>query len=268
MKITTILSLFLSLALVSGCATSGVNRGDVNLVSLSEEWQMGQQFEQQLAKDLKLVNDRATVAYVSRIGQQLVSQTELRNQPWEFHVVADPAINAFNIPGGHVYVNTGLLAAVDNAAELAGVMAHEIAHGVSRHGTERLTKAYGLNIGAGLLLGQDPSTTQKILAQLVGGGALAKFSRSDERESDELGVLYMYRAGYDPEGMATMFEKLLSQRKSRPSAVQSFFSSHPLTESRIAAVRAEARQLPPKRGLTTRDGELASVQSRVGRYNR
>ena len=257
----------LLLALLAGCATTGVNRGDVNLVSLDEEWQLGQQLERDLARQLPLVNDRALVAYVNEMGQRIVRQTELGNRPWKFHVVADPEINAFNIPGGHVYVNTGLIESVDDAAELAGVMAHEIAHGVARHGTERLTKAYGLNIGAGLLLGQNPAVYEQILAQILAGGAIAKFSRGDERESDRLGVRYMYEAGYDPFGMPEVFEKLMQQKRQRRSAVNQFFATHPLTEDRITATRREAEKLPPRRGLITQERGLGSAQQVASRYN-
>lgn len=255
-------AVFLLLLMLTGCATTGVNRGDVNLISMEEEWQLGNQLERDLNQQLRLVNDGAANAYIERIGQQIVRQTELANVPWSFHIVDDPAINAFNTPGGNVYVNTGLILAADNVAQLVGVMAHEIAHGVARHGTERLTKTYGLNIGAGLLLGSDPSAYQQVLAQIAGTGAIAKFSRNDEREADELGVRYMYQAGYDPAGMAQMFEKLLQQRQGRPSSVAQFFSTHPLTESRIRDVRRAASQLP-RRSLTLRDGDLQNIQRRL-----
>ena len=255
-------AVLLLLFMFTGCATTGVNRGDVNLISMEEEWQLGNQLEQDLNQQLRLVNDGAANAYIERIGQQIVRQTELANAPWSFHIVDDDAINAFNTPGGNVYVNTGLILAADNVAQLVGVMAHEIAHGVARHGTERLTKTYGLNIGAGLLLGSDPSAYEQVLAQLAGTGAIAKFSRNDEREADELGVRYMYQAGYDPEGMALMFEKLLQQRQGRPSSVAQFFSTHPLTESRIRDVRRAASQLP-RRSLTLRDGDLQNIQRRL-----
>ena len=250
-----------------GCATTGVNQGDLNLVSEDEEWQMGQQIERELAGQLKLVNDPQALAYVTQIGQKIVRQTELAGKPWKFHIVADPAINAFNTPGGLVYVNTGLIMAADNAAELAGVMAHEISHGVSRHATERISKVYGLDVGAGLLLGQNPSLIKQIAAQIAAGGVVAKFSRSDEQEADRLGVRYMYDAGYDPEGMATMFEELLATRKSRPSSVAQFFSTHPLAEDRIRDVRAAARQLPRRSGLISQDTRLNGIRQRVSRYN-
>lgn len=264
-SLSALMAVLLSASILTGCATTGVNRGDINLVSLEEEWKLGSQLEADLARELNLINDATVVGYISEIGNQIVRQTELSQLPWKFHVVADPAINAFNIPGGHVYVNTGLIAAADNVAELAGVMAHEIAHGVSRHGTERITKAYGLNIGASLILGQQPAVYEQLLAQIVGTGAIAKFSRNDEREADRLGVRYMHAANYNPEGMASMFEKLLSKESGGSSSVARFFATHPLTSERIKDVRGYAQDLPDKPGLITRDNRLASVKQRISR---
>ena len=248
------------LTLLTDCASTGVNRGDVNLVSLEEEWQLGQQLERDLAGRLRLVNNRALTGYVSQMGQKIARQTELAELPWEFHVVADPEVNAFNIPGGHVYVNTGLIATTDNASELAAVMAHEIAHGVSRHGTEQLTRGYGLNLLAGVLLGEDPATYERILAQLAGAGTIARFSRDAETEADDLGYAYMVRAGYHPRGMQTIFEELLSRRRSSPGAVQEFFATHPLTEDRIDRVRRRIAQQPPGSGLRVNESGFAQAQ--------
>jgi predicted Zn-dependent protease len=253
--------------LAGGCATTGINSGQLNMISLNEEWQMGQQLEQELSKKVRLVNDATALSYIRKIGNNIVNQTELGNAPWEFHIIADPEINAFNIPGGQVYVNTGLIMAADNTAELAGVMAHEISHGVARHSTERMSKVYGLDVGLNYLLGQNPSMLKQIAAQLAAGGVVAKFSRDDEREADRLGVQYMYQAGYNPEGMATMFEELLATRKRRPSSVEQFLSTHPLAEDRIRAVRQQARTLPRRSGLIMNDGGLKSVQQRVTRFN-
>lgn len=253
-----------ALALAAGCASTGVNRGDVNLVSIEEEWQLGRQLERDLAQRLRLVDDRALTGYVSSMGRKIVAQTELAGAPWEFHVVADPEVNAFNIPGGHVYVNTGLIAATDNAAELSAVIAHEVAHGVSRHGTEQLTRTYGLNLLAGVLLGEDPATYERILAQVVGAGTIARFSRGAETEADDLGYGYMMRAGYHPRGMQTMFEELLRRRRSNPGAVERFFASHPLTEDRIDRVRRRIAQNPPGGGLRMNESGFAQAQ-RVAR---
>lgn len=251
--------------LTASCASSGVNQGDVNLISLEEEWELGRKLEGDLARQLDLSRDAAVNGYVQRLGQRIVAQTEMARLPWEFHVVNDPQVNAFNIPGGHVYVNTGLIAAADSVAELAGVMSHEIAHGVARHGTEQLTRVYGLNILAGVLLGNDPATYERILAQVAGGGAVAHYARGAEREADQLGVRYMYEARYHPEGMVEMFQELLRRRQRQPSSVEQFFSTHPLTENRIRDVQAAIAELPSTSGLTRTDREYQGVRSRVTR---
>jgi predicted Zn-dependent protease len=250
-----------ALVTTSGCATSGVNKGDVNLLSYQEEWQLGERLSKDLAGKLDLVQNRAALNYVNRVGQSLVARTELRNLPWTFHIVNDPEVNAFNIPGGHVYVNTGLIAAAGDVAEFSGVMSHEIGHGVARHGTEQLTRAYGLQLVAGLVLGEDPPVYQQILAQIAGTGAMAKFSRDAESEADRLGVRYMAGAGYDPEGMADMFRVLLQRRESRPGSVGQFFSTHPLTEDRIRNVEALAARID-RSGLTRHDRGYQRLRNR------
>lgn len=252
---------------LAACASSGVNKGDFNLVSYEEEWQLGNQLSQDIARQMRLVNDPTAHDYLKTMGQRIIAQTELAEAPWDFHIVADPQINAFNIPGGHVYVNSGLICAADNAAELAGVLAHESAHGVARHGTEQYSRAYGANIIAGLVLGGSAPLYQQILTSIVANGTFAKWSRDAEREADHLGVIYMYNAGYDPIGMVTMFQELISRQQRQPSSVEQFFSSHPLTQDRIESVRAQAEQLPPK-NLITQDAGFPDLQRRVAAYCR
>ena len=194
--------------------------------------------------------------YLERVGRAIVGQTELGDREWTFHLVDDPAVNAFNIPGGHVYVNTGLVEAAPDAAAFAGVLAHEIAHGVARHGTEQLTKVYGINILGGVLLGQNPAVYEQILAQVLAGGAIARFSRADENEADELGVRYSYEAGYDPMGLPRMLEVIAREAQRDPGKIEQFFATHPMTEDRIEATRQMAscleggrRNEPGVRGL-------------------
>lgn len=260
---TTVLAVVASGLVGYACATSGINKGHFNLVSLQEEWQLGAQLEQDIARQLTLVRDPAALGYLNRMGQRIVAQTELAQAPWKFHIVADPQINAFNIPGGHVYVNTGLIAAADNAAELAGVMAHEISHGVARHGTEMYSRAMGINFAASLLLGPQPAWYSQLVAQIAATGTFARWGRDAEREADHLGIIYMYNAGYDPHGMITMFQELLSRRQREPGAVEKWFSSHPLTEERIQNVRADIAQLPPNPRLITDDAEYPSFRQRM-----
>src|SRR5688500_11036577 len=188
----------LVMALALGCGSGG-GGGNFNLISIEEEWQLGQQLSQDIARQVRFNNDPAVNSYVRSMGQRIVPETPepFNRLPWEFHVVEDPSLNAFAIPGGHVYVHTGLIANANNASELAGVMAHEISHVVARHSTEQISRQYGLSVLAGLVLGQDPGVVSQIAAQIVAGGALARFSREAEREADELGIHAMYRAGYD-----------------------------------------------------------------------
>jgi predicted Zn-dependent protease len=250
----------MTLLLAGGCSSGG----GFNIVSLEEEWQLGNQLAQDIARQMPLSNDQQALAYVNRVGRQIVSQTEMGQLPWNFHIVVDPEVNAFNIPGGHVYVTTGLIAAADDASEFAGVMAHEIAHGVERHGTEQLSRAYGLNIIAAVLLGQNPAVYQQILAQIVGTGTLARFGRDAENEADQLGVRMMHQAGYNPRGMVTMFQELLRRRQGSPGAVEKFFSTHPLTEDRIRYVERAIGSLPAKSNLVTNEAAYTSMRSRLG----
>ena len=175
----------------------------------------------------------------------------------------DPSINAFAIPGGHVYVNTGLIAAAENASQLAGVMAHEINHVVARHSTEQISRQYGLSIIASLVLGQNPNVLAEVAAQIVAGGALARFSREAEREADELGIKFMYDANYDPRGMAAMFRELLEHQKSQPSRVEAFFSTHPTTEDRVRNAENRAAKLGTRSAAITDEPQYQSIRGRV-----
>jgi predicted Zn-dependent protease len=256
------LSVFALFALLSigafGCGGSG---GDFNLISVQEEWQLGDQLSQDIARQVRINNDPQLNAYINQLGQRIVARTPMANMPWKFHVVDDPAINAFAIPGGHVYINTGLIANSGSASELAGVMAHEISHVIARHSTEQMSRQYGLSIVAGLVLGQNPGALSEIAAQIIAGGALARFSREAEREADELGIRFMAEAGYNPAGMAAMFRTLMAQQQRQPSSVEQFFSTHPTTEERVRDSEKRAQQIG-NRGITD-EPEFQAIKRRA-----
>lgn len=256
-------ALAVSFLLLASCGSGGAS--DFNLISIEEEWQLGNQLAQDVARQVRLSSDSALNSYVSQMGRRIVSgaPAPFNQLPWQFHVVEDPSLNAFAIPGGHVYVHTGLIAAADNAAELAGVMAHEISHVVARHTTEQISRQYGLSVLAGAVLGQNPGVLQQLAAQIVAGGALARFSREAEREADDLGIRTMYEAGYDPRGMASMFRELLAHRQSSPGRVEQFFSTHPTTEDRIRDAERAAAQLAGRSGLVTDEPEFQAVRRRA-----
>jgi predicted Zn-dependent protease len=247
-----------ALAAVAACATFG----GANYVSIEDEWQLGREIEADLARRLDLVNDATLERYVNDVGRRMVRQTNMAELPWRFHVVRDAEVNAFNVPGGLVYVHTGLIARSGSAAEFAGALAHEIGHGVARHGTQRLSQQQEANLLASILLGRNPSAVAQIGAQIAAAGAFARFSRDDEREADQLAVDLMTATGYNPEGLARLLERLLQQG----AGGGGFFSSHPNPEERIENVRAFARDVNT-RGLRMDESGFSSAKSRAARYH-
>ena len=241
----------------SGCATLG----GANYVSLEEEWELGRQLERDLAGRVNLVNDATLRNYVNGMGQRMVQQTTMGSLPWRFHVVADDEINAFNVPGGLVYVHTGLLSKAGSAAEFAGALAHEIGHGLARHGTRRYSQAQEANILASILLGQNPGGIAQMGAQIVAAGAFARFSRADENEADELAVELLVETGWNPEGLARLLERLMQSG----AGGGGFFQSHPNPAERVQNVRALARQVS-RSGLRMDEQGFATVRSRAARY--
>ena len=249
-KRTSLVAVALTTVFALSCGSGG-GVSNAALPSIQEEWQLGDQIAQQVSSQVRFNNDPTTNAYVQRMGERIVAQTPLANMPWHFYVIDDQNVNAFSIPGGRVYVNTGLIQSSENASELAGVLAHEISHVVARHSLKQMVQQNELSAIAGLLLGQNPNALAQIAAQIAGGGILARFSRADEEQADELGIGYMKAAGYDPRGMPDMFRVLLAQQKSQPGKLEQFFADHPTTESRIRDADKRAAALGS--GGTIRD---------------
>src|ERR1051325_1720224 len=254
-------SLVLLLALGTvGCGSGGIGSG--SSVSLEQEWQIGEQMAAQVAQQVQLNNDPQLNAYVRSVGERIHAQTPMAQLPFHFYVVNDPAVNAFSLPGGHVYVNSGLIQQADTVDMLAGVMAHEISHNVARHVVKKIEQEQTIGVIGSILLGQNPGQLQTILANIIAGGALARFSRADEKEADDLGLGYMTKAGYNPEGMLKMFQKLLSLEKGSPSAVEKFFLDHPLTQDRINDISNRIKKMGNTGGITD-DPAYQAVRRRL-----
>ncbi len=246
-----------------GCATSGPNKGDFNLISVEQERQMGEQVHEQVEQEMQLVDDPEAVAYLEDLGKRLARSAPDTPFEFEFHIVKDAAVNAFATPGGHVYINTGLIEAVASEAELAGVVAHEMGHVVFRHGSEQLTKAYGLNMVASLALGQEPGLLKQLAAQIGGTALMLKYSRNAEREADEVAVESLHGAGIDPRGIVKFFETLQAgEEGAAPPRFLAWLSTHPLTDERIKDSRKMIAGLPEK-SYRSQDGEFRRFQERV-----
>jgi predicted Zn-dependent protease len=212
------------------------------LISVSDEIAIGRDVQQQVRKSVPVVSDRALNAFVTQVGKQLAAQARGPRYAYSFSIANYRELNAFALPGGPVWINRGILHAAASEAQLAGVLAHEIAHIAQRHAADRITKQLVANGFLGLLgavLGNDPGAarTAQAGARLLAGSYMLKFSRDDEREADAIGSQIMRRAGWDPRGMAEFMETLRREQGRDPGSVEIFLSSHPAPGERAEALR-------------------------------
>ena len=213
-----------------------------------EEVAMGNDYAQQVERELPLIRDPDILRYINVLGDSIARVSDDRSLTWRFNVVDQGEINAFAVPGGHIYVYRGLIEKATNMSELAGVLGHEIAHVTQRHSMQQMAKAQRANIGLTGLCLFVPSACQGVAGAVVQVGAqvgFAKFSRDDEASADKAGVTYVTRAGIDPRGMPSMFGSLIAERERNPSGVDAFFASHPIEESRVANTEVEIRKIDP-----------------------
>lgn len=243
----------------------GSGRGLGNWYSLESDIKIGKQYAQQIESSVKLVTDPVVNEYVNRVGQNLVRNSDAQ-VPFTIKVVDSDEVNAFALPGGFFYVNSGLVLAADEEAELAGVMAHEIAHVAARHGTRGQTRANLANIATIPLIfvGGGVGYAARSAAGIGLPLGFLKFSRGFEEEADFLGVQYMYKAGYDPQAYVAFFEKLQAKEKKKPGTFSKAFSSHPQTPDRIENSQKEiARILPAKEQYIISTSEFDDVKTRL-----
>jgi predicted Zn-dependent protease len=240
-------------------------RGLGNWYSIDKEVRIGKQYAQQVEQTVKLIDDPTVGEYVNRVGQNIVRNSDCK-VPFTIKVVDDDSINAFALPGGFFYVNSGLMLAADNESELAGVMAHETAHVCAHHAMRQMTRANWAQIGSiplmvmGGGIGYAAYEAYNVAVPLT----FMQFSRNFEAEADYLGVEYMYKAGYDPQSFVDFFEKIQAQEKKKPGTLVKAFSSHPQTPDRIEKSQAEiAKILPSKAQYVVTTSEFDSVKSRL-----
>ena len=245
------------------------SRGLGNWYSTDWEIRNGKSYAMEIEKSAHLVTDPVIVEYVNRIGQNLVKNSDAK-VPFTIKVIDSDEINAFALPGGFFYVNSGLILAADEEAELAGVMAHEISHVVAHHAARQMTKMnYAQIASVPLIIMTSGSYTGYGIyeaTQLAIPVAFLKFSRMDESEADFLGLQYMYKAGYDPQAFIQFFEKIDALEKHKPGAVAKLFSDHPQTPDRIGRSEDEiATILPAKPDYIVTTSEFDDVKARLAR---
>lgn len=240
-------------------------RGMGNWYSLEGEIRMGKEYAQQVEASAKLIQDPVVNEYVNRIGQNLVRNSDAK-VPFTIKVIDSDEVNAFALPGGFFYVNSGLILAADEEAELAGVMAHEIAHVAARHITRQMTRGNWANIGTIPLIfvGGGIGYAIRSAAGLGLPMTFLSFQRGFEEEADHLGLQYMYAAGYDPNAFISFFEKVQAKEKKRPGTLAKAFSTHPQTPDRISKSQEEiAKYLPAKAQYKVTTSEFDDVKARL-----
>jgi len=251
---------------VNAIGNRNVGKG-LDFYSLEHEIALGKQLAQEVDKSAKFINDPVINEYVNRVAQNLVRNSDAR-VPFTIKVIDSDVVNAFALPGGFFYVNSGLILHADEESELAGVMAHEIAHVCARHGTKQATKGEIVNLAsipamifipyswAGYAIYQGMNFAIPL--------TFLKFSRDDEREADYLGLQYMYKAGYDPNSFVSFFEKVEADEKKQPGTIPKVFATHPPTPDRIESIQKEiATILPARDEYIVSTSEFDSVKARL-----
>jgi beta-barrel assembly-enhancing protease len=259
----------------SGLADSKENNPDdignrdvgkgVNFYSLEKEIALGKQLAQEVERQAKIIDDPVIAEYVNRLGQNLVRNSDAK-VPFTIKVLDTEEVNAFALPGGFFFVNSGLILKADTEAELAGVMAHEIAHVAARHGTRQASRGELINIASIPLIFMGGWTGYAIRqgAGLAIPMGFLSFSRAFEKEADYLGLQYLYKTGYDPTAFVDFFEKIQSMEKKKPGTVSKVFSTHPMTDDRIKAAQTEIQKiLVAKPEYVVNTSEFNDVKGRL-----
>ncbi|AXC15105.1 peptidase M48, Ste24p [Acidisarcina polymorpha] len=243
-------------------------RGMGNWYSTESEIKMGKSYSMEIEKSTKFITDPVITEYVNRIGQNIVKNSDCK-VPFTIKVIDSDEVNAMALPGGFFYVNSGLILAADEEAELAGVMAHETAHVCAHHAAREQTRANYAQIGSMASMILIPGWAGYGIYEASGLAiplTFLQFSREFEAQADYLGVQYMYRTGYDPQAFVTFFEKIQNLEKRKPGAVARAFSSHPQTPDRIEHSQQEiARILPPRDEYVVTTSEFDDVKARLAR---
>jgi predicted Zn-dependent protease len=243
----------------------GCGRGVGNWYTVEGQVAMGRNYAQQIEAQIKLVNDPVVTEYVNRIGQNLVRNSDAQ-VPFTIKVIDSDVVNAMALPGGFFYVNSGLILAADEEAEMAGVMAHEIAHVAACHAARGQTRANLVQMASipFIFMGGAIGYAGYEASGLAGMFGILKFSRGFEAEADYLGVEYMYRAGYDPSAFVSFFEKIQAMDKKKPGTLSKAFETHPQTPDRIEKTQAEIRKiLPAKPQYVVTTSEFDEVKARL-----
>jgi len=263
-----LLTFILFLGQFLGCATvqTGLDRQESIFISTQQEVAIGEEVVKQIEKENKILNNPVLTQYVNDIGQRLARVCFRNDVTYHFKIVDADIINAFALPGGFIYIYGGALLAMDNEAQLAGVLAHEMGHVAARHSVKQIQKTQAYSILASILLKDEKKSIQE-LSNIAANLVFLGYSRTAEFEADELGLHFLYQAGYDPVGLLEFFEKLKQTEKEDPGKLTLLLRTHPFTSDRISQAKSQISSLPAKPDLIRNEARFQEMRKLLkGRY--
>ncbi|MDI6735092.1 MAG: M48 family metallopeptidase [bacterium] len=258
-----LLFFILILCQISGCATvqTGLDRQENIFITTPQEVAIGEKVIQQIEKENKILNNPVLTGYVNKVGQKLAEVCFRRDIDYHFKIIDSEMINAFALPGGFIYVYGGALAAMDNEAQLAAVLAHEMGHVAARHGVKQLQKAQIYGALSSILL-KDEKKAIAELSNMAANLVFLGYSREAEFEADKLGVHFAVQAGYDPKGMLEFFDKLKQKEKKEPGKLEVLLRTHPSTSERIGKIESQITVIE-KQDLIRNEAEFKAMIKRL-----
>ena len=245
------------------CASSGRNSEQVSIVTVDQELTLGKLCAAEVARSYPVLADTQAEAYVTRVGRRLAARSDWAGLGFSFRIIDSEEVYTFSLPGGHVYVSRGMIQVVGTAAELAAVLAHEVAHVAARHGAEQVSRRYGLALVVQSLLGDNPAIGRTIVAELFTPQGVLAYGRQAEKEADQRAVAYLLRAGYDPRGLLQVVERLRTLEQEDAPAVARWRVTHDPAKERLRRIKSELRRLTLTEGLVSDEPELHDIKAKL-----
>jgi len=263
-KLTTRTACILLIAFLFGCASSGRKRDSIDLISIDEEITLGKKITDEISKRFEIIDDRQVSEYFQRLGRGIADNSDWSKLDYKFFIIDRPALYAFSVLGGNVFISRGLIERADNVSEVACLIAHEIGHIVSRHGTRQLIKTYGPAVSAQSILGENPEIYRDMVDHLVEINGILDYGEKNELKASELAVKYAWKTGYDPLGLVSILERIKVLEVNDINSVAQYQLTHPDVNKRIKSVSKAIAILPYKRGLKLDTDEFQLMKTRLG----
>ena len=259
---------FVMIPILLACATTGANKGGIDLISIDEEIKLGNKLADEISKRFEIIKDKQISDYFQQVGRGIADNSDWSGLDYQFSIINTSAVNAFSVLGGHVFISRGLIEQADNLSEVASIIAHEIGHIVSRHGTKQLMKVYGMAVSAQSILGENPDLYRDIIDHLFKSGGILDYGEKNELKASELAVKYAWKTGYDPRGLISILEKIQVLEMKNISSVAQYQLTHPRVDKRLNRVLKVIENLSFKSGLKVDTVEFHEIKERLKNINR